>query len=669
MKRPSRVSVVHASFLAFALAIVGKAAYVQVWQANTWQSKADQQHTRSRVVPAPRGTIFDAGGTVLVETRQLVQVAVAPREIRPSDTTRLKRALSEAGVPRSVIAKALDRTRAWVVLPERFLPSDAAVLTAIRGVHGEIAMERLPSPLVGLRGLIGHSNTEGMGLDGVELALDSLLRGTPGKAASVLDGRRNLVLTPELHPVPPIPGHSLTLTIRFDLQDISERALADAVRGTGAHGGDIVVLDPRTGELLALASRRSDPRATTATALTEPVEPGSTLKPFVAAALLEHDRVDLDEVIETYNGRWSLHGYKLEDVHRAPRMTFAQVIEHSSNIGMAQVASRLTPREEYEALRNFGFGVATGLPFPSEANGRVGEPRTWSALTASALARGYEMLATPVQLAVAYAAIANGGELLQPALVKEIRDSDGDVVYQHERRVIRRAISTSVAAKMRSLLRSVVDSGSATRADLATFEVGGKSGTARRTGKDGKYVPGDYTATFVGLFPADDPQLVVLVKLDSPDGASYYGGQIAAPVTKAVLEAALASRDAALDRARLRQREREPVVAARDARKAPNSDDATVSAELDADDEEPLPRFAMTIPLSADSSSAEPNAAASRASRAVPSVRGMTMRAAVLALHHAGFRVRLIRGGQRGATVPAAGSSARGGALVRLYGL
>lgn len=652
MNRPSRVSVLHASFLAFALAIVGKAAFVQLWQASAWQSKADQQQTRSRSIPAPRGTIYDAGGTVLVETRQLVRLSVAPREVRAGDRDRLKRALQKAEIPSATITRALDKKRTWVVLPGRFLASDVAGLTALKGVHSEIAMDRVPSPLVGMRGIIGHADADGRGLDGIELAMDSLLRGVPGVAAGVLDGRRNVVLTPDFKPVAAIPGHSLTLTLRFDLQDIAERALADAVRSTGAHGGDIVVLDPQSGELLALASRRSDPRATTATALTEPIEPGSTLKPFVAAALLEHGRVDLDEVIQTHNGEWSIHGYKLTDIHRAPQMTFAQVIEHSSNIGMAKVAPRLTPQEEYEALRDFGFGVATGLPFPSEANGRVSDPRTWSGLTQTALARGYEMLATPAQLAVAYAAIANGGELLQPALVKEIRDANGALVYQHERRVIRRVISKPVAAQMRKLLRSVVESGSATRADLATFDVGGKSGTARRTGKDGKYVRGDYTATFVGLFPADDPQLVVLVKLDSPDTAAYYGGLIAAPVTKAVLEAALASRDAVLDRSRLRTTDPTVRTAA---------EPATETAE-EPEVEAPA-RFAMNLPLPA------PVQPAARAPRAVPSVRGMTAREAVVALHRAGFKVRLIRGGPRGATLPAAGAVARAGALVRLYGL
>src|SRR6185436_13992172 len=162
------------------------------------------------------------------------------------------------------------------------------------------------------------------------------------------------MLSPEAKWIDPIPGNSVTLTIRFDLQDIAEHALGDAVRSTRARGGDVVVLDPRSGDLLALASRRSDPRASTATALTEPVEPGSTLKPFIAAALLERKKVSLDEVFDTHNGVMEMDGFTLTDVHKAPELTFRQVIEHSSNIGMAQAVKRLTPQQEYEALRDFG---------------------------------------------------------------------------------------------------------------------------------------------------------------------------------------------------------------------------------------------------------------------------------------------------------------------------
>jgi cell division protein FtsI (penicillin-binding protein 3) len=651
VKRPSRTSLIHASFVAFALAILGRAGYVQLWQMSEWRAQAVRQHETTQPLPAPRGTILDAAGTVLVESRPMVEIAVAPREIRASDRDLIARELARVGVAEGTVRRAMDTARVWVPIPGRFLSSQLSAILSRSGVHATPTLERVPSPLTGLRGLIGYADNDGAGIDGVELALDSLLRGTPGKAAAVRDGRGRRLLSPQLERRDPVSGNTVVLTLRLDLQDIAERALSDAVDRTSARGGDVVVYDPRSGDVLALASRRSDPRATAATALTEPVEPGSTLKPFIAAALLDRGRVSLDDVFETYNGSYKLFGFTLTDVHRAPRMTFAQVIEYSSNIGIAQAAQRLTPREQYEVLRDFGFGAPTGLPFPSEASGVLRDPSRWSLPTQTAMARGYEIMVTPIQLAVAYGALANGGELLQPALVREVRDPGGNVVYRRERTVVRRVISPRVSAQMRSVLRSVVDSGSATRADLATFDVGGKSGTARRTER-GRYVAGDYTATFVGLFPADDPQLVVLVKLDSPGGSEYYGGQIAAPVTKVVLEAALASRDAVLDRARLRQRAR-PAVAANMV--------STVreAAAGDVGSDGAIP-FVFLLPDVRDD---QPVVAGPRP---VPDVRGLPMRAAAAALHHAGFRVRAVMGGVRGETSPSAGTMARGGTLVQL---
>jgi cell division protein FtsI (penicillin-binding protein 3) len=653
VNRLSRVTVVHVSFLAFALAIVGRAAYVQVWQKTKWDQLAQRQHTTSETIPAPRGPILDAEGTVLVESRPLVHLNIAPRELRKGDRARLTRELKKVGVPAMFVARAVDTSRVWVPIPGRFLSADVATVTSLRGVHVEPQLERVPSPLPGLTGIIGHAAADGGGIDGIELALDTLLRGVPGRSARLRDGRQRKFVSPELEGVAATQGYSVTLTLRLDLQDIAERALADAVHSTRALGGDVVVLDPRNGALLALASRRSDPRATTATALTEPVEPGSTLKPFVAAALLERRRVKLDEVFDTHNGSWTFHGTKLNDVHRAPQMTFQQVIEYSSNIGMAQAAGRLSPREEYEILRDFGFGAPTGLPFPSEASGVLRDPRTWSLVSQASLARGYEMMATPVQLAVAYGAIANGGELLQPALIREIRDSKGATVYRHERQVVRRVISPEIARTMRSVLRLVVDSGTATKADLATFEVGGKSGTAKRT-VNGRYVPGDYTATFVGLFPADDPQLVVLVKLDSPDAAAYYGGVIAAPVMKAVLQAALASRDAVFDRARLRPRER-PAGA----RLAGAPQERAAEPDAGEPDEDGSMPYVITVPR------APAPISAVLGPRPVPDVTGLTTRTAVSTLHRAGFRVKIVPG-RTGLTLPTAGTQAQPGTLVSL---
>ncbi len=658
MIRPSRLAVVHSCFVVIAVAIVARAGYVQLVQAPSWRAQALRQQMTAVAVPAPRGAILDADGTVLVESRALIRVSIAPRELSATGRSQVVAALHALSVPQATIDKVGDTTRKWVPVPGRYLTSDARALTSHRGVHTEPVLERTPPPLAGLRGIVGHASPDGPGLDGVELALDSLLRGTPGRAEAVRDVYGRATRSPGLARTAPRAGSAVVLTLRLGLQDIAERALADAVERTGASGGDVVVLDPRSGDLLALASRRRDPGASTATALTEPIEPGSTLKPFVAAALLDRGRVPLDRVFATHNGVFTVAGRTVHDVHRAATMTFADVIRHSSNIGMILAAEALTPQEHYEALRDFGFGVTTGLPFPSEASGFFRTPARWSRQSKASLSMGYEITVTPVQLAAAYGAIANDGVLMQPQLVREIRAADGTVLHRTQPRAVRRVISSRTAATMRSLLRTVVDGGTGVRADLATYEVGGKSGTALRT-VNGRYVTGEYNANFVGLFPADDPQLVVLVKLDAPSGSSYYGGQTAAPVMRVVLEAALASSDAALDPGRLRRKaapQLTPQLVARadSLRRVV----AEAAGQLSGDGDVPI---VLTLPATPPARSTVGSA------RRVPDVRGLPARQALSQLHRAGFRVQVVGGGGAGETRPAAGTLLPSGGVVRWY--
>ena len=252
-------------------------------------------------------------------------------------------------------------------------------------------------------------------------------------------------------------------------------------------------------------------------------------------------------------------------------MSLADVIRYSSNIGIVKFTSRFSEREKYEALRDFGFGMPTGLPYPAEAAGTLRLPNEWSKTSAASLAMGYEIAVTPLQLAAAYVPIANGGLLLEPSLIREIRAPDGTVRYHHEPRVLRRVMDEDVAAEVRRMLVGVVASGTSTEAAMLNYEVGGKSGTSRRTeGKHG-YGAGKYTASFVSLFPAEAPQYVILVKLDNPKG-DIFGGKTAAPVSKIVLQAALAASDAALDRGSLATRSSrdslEPLADSADARVA-----------------------------------------------------------------------------------------------------
>jgi cell division protein FtsI (penicillin-binding protein 3) len=383
--------------------------------------------------------------------------------------------------------------------------------------------------------------------------------------------------------------------------------------------------------------------------------------------------------VNTHNGKLQLDGRVITDMHKASALSLADVIRFSSNVGIVQFGQRLTPREKYETFRDLGFGMPLGVPLPAEAAGTLREPKQWSRQTSASILMGYEIAVTPLQLVTAYSAIANGGELLEPHLVKEVRAPDGKVTYRAETRAVRRVMSGEVARTVQQMLLAVVQQGTATRADLATFDVAGKSGTARRTSANAGYTAGSYTASFVGLFPGNDPQYVVLVKLDNPKGAHYAGGEIAAPVTQIVLRAALAARDAALDREGLAASEKtivaenpgaKPPAGAKFARAGGDATDPVDREAYDPSDNLAAPRtpeegtasYVVELPAPARSAAAAPIASTPRA---IPNVNGLSVRQAVRLLHSAGFRVRLVTASSSG-TSPAAGTLAAPGTLVEL---
>ena len=675
MKSPSRIGLVHLALAGFSLALLYRSASVQLLQRSRWTASAQHQQSIEAEIPAPRGDILDAQGELMAQSRETVKLEVAPRDVR--DRRALRLALLKAKVPAEWVARATDVSRKWVTLPGRYVALDVASIMAMRGVHWTSSIERTYAFSQGTRRIVGRVDENGRAVDGLELSLDTLLRGVPGAMTTMRDGHGRRFESPTAPRRAPVPGNTVVLTINRELQEIAERALGEAVQKMDAEGGDVVVVDPIDGEVLAMASLRQDPRATASTALTEPYEPGSTLKPFIAATLLEKKRARESDVVSTFGGQWTINGRTITDEHQASHFTLADVIRYSSNIGIVQFAMRLSPREEYEALRDFGFGMQTGVPYPTEAAGTLREPKRWSKQSANSLAMGYEINVTPLQLAAAYVAIANDGELLEPSLVREVRAPDGRVLYRHQRRVVRRVLSPDVARRMRRMLLDVVEGGgTAAKAELETFTLAGKTGTARRT-VNGRYAAGQHIPTFVGLFPGDRPQFVILVKLDNPRGA-YYGGLTAAPVTKAVLEAALASRNASLDRGTLaasrqdppRDSTRDTAAALADARLAAETlatrhvreTARALTAERAARDSAGTTPFVATLPA--------PKAGKPVAlpPRPVPDVHGLSLRQAVHALHAAGFRVQIDRGAEAGATAPAAGVVTPVGTVVRLAG-
>lgn len=629
-------------FVSLAL-LVGRAAQVQIVQGRRWAEEAKAQRTERIVLPARRGTLYDRHGTPLAVTQETYHVGIAPNELRDpvADGALITRRLGLA--PRSW-PEALRKRYAYFAGPYSAL--EVQPLRAVRGVHLEAVLNRFyPDPGVA-RATIGRLGDDGRGGSGLEKTLDTLLAGQSGAAVVLKDRAGREYESPARVIAAPVPGLDVVLTLDAELQEIAQRALDDALRRMDADGGDVVMLDPTTGEVLALASRTRE-SSSRPSAFTDTFEPGSIAKIFAAAGLLMLRRVSPTDRVSGEGGKWHLPGRTITDEDPQPSFTLADAIRVSSNIGIVKFAARLEPHEQYLMLRDFGFGAPTGIEFPAEAAGRLRLPREWQRPSAASLAMGYELSVTPIQVATAYGALANDGVLLQPTLVREVRGGAGDeggapgaVRYRHRPEPVRRVVSPEVAAALRELLRGVVEHGTGTEAALTNFPVAAKTGTARRV-VNGRYAPGEYTASFAALFPAERPQLVLVVKIDNPHKGSYFAAQTAAPVTRSMLEQALAARTVALDRARLSTAVPRAVA-------APLEDDGGV-----------VP-YVVPWPY-------HPDSAAVGSRRAVPDVTGLEIREAVRALHRRGFRVALRGWGAAEHTWPAAGDSASSGSVVTLF--
>ena len=686
-KRPlvsrGRASLVHASLVLFAFALVARAVQVQLIDGKNWAAKAVKQQVSVSSLPAARGQILDERGNVLVESREVVQLSIAPNEVRRNarknqdDGPKLAKGLQAIGVSRELVRNALDQNQKWVVIPKMVPARDAAPILALKsGIHPTFAMQRVNAAPEGVKKLIGVIDNTGQPIGGIEQSLDSLLRGQSGKRAGVRDGGGNVWESPSLSGVDATPGHSVSLTINATLQEICERELAQAVARTGSTGGDVVIVDPRDGAILALAGLRDHKTPLSSTPLAEGYEPGSVLKPFVVARLIDRKMITPNDIVNTENGRYTINKRTITDEHIRASMSVTDVLRYSSNIGIVKLASKLTSQEEYELLRDFGFGTPPGTPYPAESRGRLAPPRSWSAQSSASMAMGYELIATPVQLAEAYVSIANGGEMLQPGLIREIRDADGNVVYKHQRKVLRRVMSAESAEKVRVILEAVVDSGTATAADLKTFDVAGKTGTARRA-VGGKYLPGHINATFAGMFPAKHPQYVIIAKLIDPQG-QIFGGLVAAPVVNRILQSAVASHDVGLDGAALTRDAHIPP---------PKVDTAAIRRAATVARLALLNKKPIATPVDLDTGILAVTVAPSATMPAptsivvtlpytpkvehaplgddklVPNVHGLDLRDAVRTLQTAGFQVRLSPG-TFGKTKPLAGTLAKPGTTV-----
>ena len=529
------------------LALSARAAHLGVIDRRGAERGDAQTGTVLRLAPA-RGTILDKSGRELAVTVPAPSLYAVPREV--GDPARAAQALARAlGVPVARVRARLERKAPFVFIERWLSPAKAAAVSKLElaGV-GLVPEPRRAHPQGALAGqLVGFSNIDGEGARGVEQMEDAWLSGKAQRVAVERDARGRLLAFADYDPGSSAGG-DVALTLDAALQAEAEAALVEVVKATGAKGGLVIVLDPASGDLLALAERPGfDPNAFRTTpypasrsrAFLDAADPGSTAKPFVVAAALEHNVLGRDEIIDCENGSFRIPGKTVRDTHPHRQLDPSGILRVSSNVGATKIAFRVGPEHHFGMLRAFGFGRTTASRFPDESSGLLRPWREWRPVDHATIAFGQGMAATPIQLANAFAVLASGGEKRAPRLIAARRETDGR--WEHlpvpaPRRVLPREVAESVLGMLETV---VGPEGTGRRAGLRGIRVAGKTGTAQKIDPDGSYSQGRYQAWFVGAAPADRPRLVIAAMVDEPRGYIHTGGATAAPLFAKVAAAAL----------------------------------------------------------------------------------------------------------------------------------
>ncbi|HXU46561.1 MAG TPA: penicillin-binding transpeptidase domain-containing protein [Thermoanaerobaculia bacterium] len=546
----SRLLLVAGLGILWAAAIAGRLYYLQVVEHDHFTARAKDQQKRVVELDAPRGTIYDARARELAVSIEVDSVYAIPSEI--ADPRAAARALAPlVGREQGKLARQLaDRSRDFVWVGRKLDPpkSDAIRRLQLGGLRFVPESKRYYPMRELAAQVLGFVGTDNHGLEGIELRYDRTVAGKPGRRTVLRDARRGTAMDPEMSFYDPEPGGDLHLALDATIQHIVERELALAVDTRGARKGMAVFLDPRTGGVLALASYPSfDPNDYGAyggaagkalmrnRAIADAYEPGSTFKIVTAASALENGVVRSSDVIDCGLGGITLAGIRIRDHKRYGNLTFAETIAKSSNVGMIKTALLLGDERLYQSAVALGFGRKTGIDLPGEAPGILRPLSYWHRfpLIKAYVSFGQSVSVTPLQLAVAVSAIANGGTLVRPYVVESIGRAGKIETRRPAPEVVGRSISEATAAELGRLLEEVVLSGTGKSAEIRGYRVAGKTGTAQIPIAGG-YDRSRYVPSFVGYAPAGRPVIAGVVAIDAPQGVEYYGAQVAAPVFGAI---------------------------------------------------------------------------------------------------------------------------------------
>jgi len=539
----TRVLLLAAAFVVAFGGVTARLAQLQIVRHRELSGLAERQYSRPVALQAQRGPIVDRNGTPLAASSPAESLFAQPRAV--GDPVRVAARLAPiVKVPEDELHAALVSQRPFVWLKRRLPPAVAASVRALR----EPGLALVPEPLRLYPNrelaahVIGFEGTDG-GLEGIERAWNDTLVGTPGKAVV---GRDALGREIEMQRVlqTPAAGHGVMLTLDAHIQYVTEREIDAAFRRTSARAAMAVVMDPRTGDVLAIAIRPTfNPNTFLDVpsrdhwrnrAVTDPFEPGSTFKVILAAAALEEGVVRPDDRFFGENGAITIAKTTIHDWKKYGWLTFSEVLQNSSNVGSIKVGQALGPERYYRYMTAFGFGRPTGLGLPGESRGQLREPPRWSALSLPTLSLGQEVSVTALQMVTAFSAVANGGTMMRPRLVKSVFDAHGRETRRFEPEAVRQVIAPDTARTLTRILISVVEVGTGHNAAIPGYVVAGKTGTAQKLDPGThRYSRAPGVLSFVGFAPAEEPRFVILVMLDEPKNEKW-GSEAAAPIFSAI---------------------------------------------------------------------------------------------------------------------------------------
>ena len=630
LKLRSRILIVISLIIFSWIGLSFRLFQVQVVDGSKYREIGFKQAQAQIPIPSVRGNIYDKNSKPL--TRNIIKYSFATYPEKVSNINKLANELSNYfGRSSKYYKSKLEKNKNFTYLERNQSKKDSkAILEDLpEGLIVERDSHRFyPNGNIAAQ-LIGYTDPDNLGLTGIEQQFNNYLTGTPGWVVRQLSGKGNALPNNRFPSKTPIDGNNIQLTIDLDYQVVLQEELQKRINETEALSAMGILINPQTGAILAMASlpdfdsnypSKYSMEYHKNRVLTDQFEPGSTFKFVAATAALKHELVDLNEEFFCENGQFTFAGEVVSDHEDYGLLTFPQIIENSSNVGIIKIADRLGTKRLYRACRDFGFGMPTNISFAGEASGTLRHLTKWSGFSIASVSMGQEIAVTTLQLAMAYAAIANGGFLMKPLLVKQIIDNNGNSIYKETPEVLRKVSNPLVMKNLTNMLTRVVETGTGTSAYIPGWSIAGKTGTAEKF-IDGEYSKTKYISNFAGFFPAENPQIVGIFVLNEPKYGFHWGGIGAATIFNRVVKRIINMDDSIQIMKDKYKKDQEPLM--------------MVDSYNKSDEVQMKPMFTRAAYVNID-----------ELNNIMPDVRGMSLLQAKIILRQMGYKIKFSGSGQ-----------------------